>query len=532
MIYGRENIKVGGYIRLSKEDEKAGQSTSVISQNTIIEDECRKRNLILADVYIDDGWSGTNFDRPNWNRLLFDIKCGKINCVMVKDLSRLGRNYLMVGQLLEQDFPVDNVRFISISDDIDTAQKEIDSDSLLSLKNCINEFYPASTSKRTKEVLYAKSSRGEYLVNTAMYGYKKSASAINQLEIDEQVSHNVVRIFEMLVYQNYGVWKIAKVLEEDRILKPSAYQAQIKGNPLPPNPYKWTATTVHKIIHNRCCIGDLVYGKKKKLSFKVNKRVSLGVADCIVVENVHDPIIPLELWEQAQNRIVARKQPKRDGQVNIFSGLIFCEDCGSAMSLNQRSNSTRIVQFLNCGGYKRKKMCTSHYIKYDILYEKIRTDIRDLFSIIGEDDSKSEAILLDYIISNQKATDSDAIEQLNATEKRLSELDMMLASIYEDKISGALPASQFQKMLEKITSEQNHLDGIKSNLANMVQINNHDPHIEARKFLKAAKEYLSCESLSYEMLSRLVHKIQIGERYIQDGVEQQNITITYKFMQI
>lgn len=354
------------YIRLSKEDGDKEESDSVGNQRRLLtEYVAKKEDLILYDTYIDDGFSGTNFRRPSFQRMIEDIESGKVNCVIVKDLSRFGRDYIETGRYLERVFPDLGVRFISISDGIDSLKQVYDM--LLPIKNIFNEQYARDISKKVQTAVKTKQKAGEFIGSFTSYGYKKSPTDKNKLIIDEYAANVVRRIFSMYI-QGYGKQRIAMILNSEGILCPSEYK-KINGlnynNPkrLKSTTY-WSYTTINSILNKEIYIGNMVQGTRYQRMRGKQKKVPKN--QWIIVKNTHEPIIDMETWNKVQ-LLLKRRTRKLDLETNknIFAGFLKCGDCGRSMTkmIYKNKDGTRVFDFY-CGTYRRHENSIVHHIGY------------------------------------------------------------------------------------------------------------------------------------------------------------------------
>ena len=348
-------FNVAVYIRLSREDGDKEESDSVGNQRKLLAGYMNKQDdFILYDVYIDDGFTGTNFNRPAFKRMLKDIKAGKVNCVIVKDLSRFGRDYIDTGRYLERDFPEMGVRFISVTDSIDSMKQAYDM--LLPIKNIFNEQYARDISKKVQTAVKTKQEAGEFIGAFTSYGYKKSPVDKNKLVIDEYSADVVRKIFSLYI-QGYGKQKIAKLLNEEGILCPSEYKRAMGLNYHNPNRLEsttyWSYSTINSILHREMYVGNMVQGTKHQRMRSKQKK--MAKEDWIIVEDTHEPIIDKETWEKAQSLLHKRtRELDLETNKNIFAGFVKCGDCGRAMAKNmwRRADGSKTYS-LYCGTYKR-----------------------------------------------------------------------------------------------------------------------------------------------------------------------------------
>lgn len=523
-----QNYIAACYCRLSKEDELDGSSISIETQQKILGDYCEHHHIIIYDYYIDDGWSGTNFQRPSFNRMLGDIELGKINMVVVKDLSRFGRNYIETGHFLENYFPEKNVRFVAVGDNVDT-QNEYDYDDLIiPIRNLFNQAYPADISKKIRQAFKTKALCGEFFGAYAPYGYKKSKANKNILEVDAEASETVVHIFKLVAYEGYGYKKLSKKLRKDKILMPSAYRAKCEGKPIGDNPYNWNAISLKLILNNQVYLGRMVNAKTRKISFKNKKIVKVPQEDWIVVENTHPPIISMQLWNDAHKKLNGRKRVCNTGETHMFAGLVYCDSCGSTLSMAHNGSGHKV---LSCTRYKQKgrDMCSCHYIRYDDLYKVVLNDIKSHIAQLNIDEKAFTArVKKQHDALN--GTDTDKIEKrIHEYEEQQEEYDKRFYTLYNDRLTGLLPEDKFTMLSKRIESEQqevkSHIDALNSQLDDC---KNEESKIQ--RFLDILREIEDLNSLDKVLLNKLIDKIIVSEREIADGKRLQNIEIYYKFI--
>ena len=424
-------FNVAIYIRLSREDGDKEESDSVGNQRKLLMDFVNKHeDFLLYDIYIDDGFTGTNFNRPDFQRMIADIENQKVNCVIVKDLSRFGRDYIDTGRYLERVFPELGVRFISVTDNIDSLEHVYDM--LLPIKNIFNEQYARDISNKIQATVKSKQKAGEFIGAFTSYGYKKSPANKNQLIIDEYASEVVKRIFNMYV-QGIGKQSIAKILNSEGILCPSEYK-QLNGenykncNRLEKTSY-WTYSTINSLLKNEVYIGNMVQGKKHQRMR--SKQRPVEKEKWIRVENTHEPIIDRLTWDKAQ-KLLTKKHRDIDLETNknIFAGFIKCGDCGRAMMKNfwRRADGSKSYSFY-CGTYKRsgKQYCTPHTLPFQVLNDIV---LGDLKQIIHSVDNLQE-LVKQHSFTTTKIKKSTDIE-LKKLQTELARIKKLKKSIYED----------------------------------------------------------------------------------------------------
>jgi len=371
------NWKVAAYLRLSKEDNDKMESNSIVSQREIIESFLSKNSdLELVDYYIDDGYSGTNFKRPDFERLLLDMKNKKINCIIVKDLSRFARNHIEADMYIENIFPALNIRFISVTEKIDSFKNPDLMDSLIvPFKNLLNDAYAKDISKKVRSALTAKRLNGEFIGSFATYGYMKHPRYKNKLIIDEEASKNVVEIFEGII-NGKTPQEIANELNKNEILTPALYKrkAETKDNDTNMNK-KWDAKMINKILKDRIYIGDLIQGKRKVENYRTHKLINTKEDEWIITQNHHKPIITEDKFNEVQEMLKKNKCARSNKEKDIFYGFLRCSDCGDSCTLRKSKDK----EYYYCTSYVRSSSCTNHSIRKDKLIEKVLKELNDKF---------------------------------------------------------------------------------------------------------------------------------------------------------
>ena len=456
--------EVGMYCRLSKDDGTDNESASIATQKSILTDYVKKQGWHLAKTYVDDGYSGTNFQRPSFQNMIKDIESGLINCVITKDLSRLGRNYLDCGLYLEVFFPEHNVRYIAVNDGVDTLNKS--AMDITPFRNILNEMYSADVSVKIKSAYRARFQQGKFMGTTAPYGYVKDPADHNHLLIDDKVAHVVREIFDLALAGN-GIAKIRKHINKQHILRPAAYAAEQGATGYEryfeeneENRYIWSENSVRGILRSPIYAGNLAGYKRIAANMKSKKRPSKLPEEWEVIPDTHEGIVTQEEFDTVQQLITSRRLPENKGGFeNIFAGVIKCADCGyamRAMSANRRKRPDIIdcVQY-SCNNYGRygNIMCTAHSIEARDLFNAVLTDINRFADMAVNDEKAVRAIekrLTETDQSKAKALEKEQ-RKLN---KRLAELDRLFSSLYEDKVMERITERNFEMMSGKYQKEQ------------------------------------------------------------------------------
>lgn len=444
--------KVGVYIRLSKEDSnKKEESESIINQRNLIKSYLKRNNLEIESEYVDDGYSGTSFDRPAFNKMISDIENKKINMVITKDLSRLGRDYIQSGYYLEQYFPLKKVRYVSILDNIDTSIDSTNND-IAPFKSLFNDMQSKDTSRKIRSILRNKKEQGLFLGSSSSYGYKKSIHDKHKLVIDEYASIIVKKIFTLAVNGKSNK-EICEILNKDNIKTPIEYKNNTYNNK------KWSPSTIHNILSNRIYTGDMVQGTQAKLSYKSKKRIFLSSNQWIIVENSHEPIISKEVFELV-NKNKTRTKTKRNKL--LLEGLIYCNECNSILGVRvDGRNKNNIHHTINCNNFLRHKSCTSHFMIYQTLEKEILKTINTKLSNVDIN----------------KITERISFNKNSCTNKdKINELNNRLISIYEDKCKGIIDDDMYKILCKRIEEQKKYIsiedDDKKNNSINKLEINN------------------------------------------------------------
>lgn len=515
------------YMRLSKEDEGSGESSSIATQRKMLHAFATENNFRVYDEYIDDGVSGTTFDRPGFIRMIADIEAGRINLVITKDLSRLGRDYISTGNLTEIYFPSKGVRYIAINDGYDSENAYTD---IAPFKNVINEMYARDTSKKIKSSFAVKMKAGEYISSFAPYGYKKDPKNKNHLMIDDEAAPIVQQMFDLAASGN-SPKEIARMFNNQGILTPAEYRYAKKAYVDLDNPSKrkeWTSSMICKMLKNITYIGDLAQGKTSKISFKSQITVSKPAEDWYVVKDTHDPLISRETFDLVRNRSITRRNASKDKFENIFSGIAKCMDCGRNMS----STGTRkkgSVANLACGGYKLygKSKCSNHFIDYETLYHIVLQEIHSQICLSKEEKND---IIKELEEKSEDRTNKKNVEikrKIQSLALRERELDLIFSKLYDDNISGKLNNDSFDRLLTAYQSEEKQIKEKSELLVKQAKDNEKSLH---KNFLMCIEDVTEVKELSRELLHQLVDRIEIGQgTYDEKKRKHQVIKIYYKF---
>lgn len=512
-------FNVAIYIRLSREDGDKEESDSVGNQRKLLAEYiAKKEDFILYDVYVDDGYSGTNFNRPSFQRMIADIKDGKVNCVVVKDLSRFGRDYIDTGRYLERYFPEMGVRFISVTDGIDSMKQAYDM--LLPIKNIFNEQYARDISKKIQATVKSKQKAGEFIGAFTSYGYKKSPADKNKLVIDDYAASVVRRIFSLYI-QGYGKQKIAKLLNAEGVLCPAEYK-KVNGenykncNRLESTTY-WSYSTINSILHREMYVGNMVQGTKHQRMRSKQKK--MPKEEWIVVENTHEPIIDKATWEKAQALLQKRtRELDLETNKNIFAGFVKCGDCGRAMAKNmwRRADGSKTYS-LYCGTYKRngKQYCTPHTLPMAVLEDIV---LGDLKAIVDNVDNLKELVQSQSFTASKVKRIADT--ELSKIKAELERVKRLKKSIYEDYREELISKEEFLSYREDYLKKE-ELYSKQIEALEEKKNDNVTEDVFETPWLKRLLELKDIEALDRDIVVEMISEIKV--------YENRKIKITYNF---
>lgn len=529
----QQHYKAALYCRLSVDDGNFGESVSIETQKILLEQYCKDHKITDYKFYCDDGCSGTNFDRPSFKKMLSDIDEGKINLVIVKDLSRFGRNYVEAGMYVQR-FTDSNIRFIAADDNYDSL---VNSDDLLfPIKNVVNEMYARDVSKKTKAAKKAKARDGQFIGSKAPFGYKIDPNDRHHLIVDEPAAQVVKRIFR-LASEGVGYNKMAKIFREEKVLTPIAY-----FNLNNPDYFKsdywrkefdWHVTSIRAILNNEVYLGKLVYGKQRNKSMKSKEKVRNPKEDWIVVENCHEPIITQELWDTVHKILNAKHRPAKAGEVQMFAGLLYCSDCGHCLTYSQKQRKDGSYHgAYSCWMYKThgKEYCASHYITFDTIYELVLIDIqRNLFQYRKNTDKFKLILSRKYQSDSQKQAEQITLEY-EQKQKRCEELDKIISRLYEDNVLGRIGDERYESMSQSYELEQVEIKKALPILKSKIDELKRQSDC-ADNFINVIKKYTIIDKLDAAILNELIDKIVVHHKeQAEDGRTFQQIEIYYRFV--
>ena len=516
------------YVRLSRDDDNEGDSNSIAHQIEILKKYAKERGITSYKIYKDDGYSGTSFNRPGFQEMLADIEAGLVSMVIVKDMSRFGRNYLEVGLYTEIRFPELGVRFIAVNDGVDS-DNPFDND-FTPFRNIINEWYAKDTSKKIRAVFKTKGMSGKRLSTQAPYGYLRDTEG--NLSIDPETAP-VVRLIFQLAAEGNGLGKIARRLRELEIITPGTLAYQRSGRTDrydPDHPCIWNVSTIVHILDNRDYLGHTVNFKTSKVSYKSKRVVENPVEKQAVFENTHEALVSQETWEIVQKCRQNRHRPTRMGDMGLFSGLLYCADCGHALNLNRTKAWAREQDNYTCGLYKRKKgECTAHYIRAVVLEQLVLENLREVICFAREDTEAFVQQAMSHHMRAQMKEQEQDRRTLEQQERRITEIDGIIKRLYEDNISGKLTDERFSKMFTDYEREQADLRDSVEDLRRSVEACERQS-VNMDSFLKLVQKYTAPDKLFPELLRAFVEKIVVHAPDKSNGQRTQQIDIHYNFI--
>ena len=534
-----DETRAGIYVRLSRDDERFGDSMSIENQKLMLTDLCHKQGWQIVDVYSDDGITGLTFQRPGIQRMIEDARNGKINTVLVKDLSRFGRNYIEGGQIIEDLFPSLNIRLIAVNDGVDTAKNQ--NTDFIPIRNVFNEYYCKDISRKVKTARMASARQGNFQGANAPYGYRLDPDDRHRLLIDEESSVIVQRIFRMRADGRSHRY-IADTLNSEQIANPRDYYYQKKGKANPRvMQHNWNCTTISHILRNEVYIGNMVQFKTGTTSYKNHKLCSKPEETWIRCEHTHDPIISMELWEavQAQRKkeVTAntRQKKKADGEVPLFSGILRCADCGSVLNFSHPASRRKDGTSVRTNGYICQKYklggrsaCQSHWTAEKDLIRLIESDLAGFVQEMQTDESALRKRMITERNQTLSAEQKLLEQQKNQITARLIELDKLLGRLYEEMLLRELPREVLLDMSSRYNTEktekEEQLKILQARLEEYQKTVN-----DVENWLALLKEYMSGRELDTVLLHKLVKEIRVGQYTKINGVKHQEIEIIYCF---
>ena len=515
------------YCRLSQDDALDGESNSITNQKTLLSKYATEHGFRNIQFFVDDGYSGTSFQRPGFQEMMKYVEDYSVSTLIVKDLSRLGREYSYMGRLQDFIFPAYDVRFIAINDDVDSAKGEND---FAVFKNVFNDYYAKDTSKKIRATWQSKGRSGEHLTTIPPYGYKKDPENKKRWIVDEEAAAVVQKIFALCM-DGMGPTQIAKWLQENKVLSPVAYCYENDlptTSKRPTDPYKWATKTVVHILERLDYLGHTVNFKTSKQSFKSKKVLWNDPADWVIFENTQEPIIEESVFLIVQNIRKARRRPTKMGEMGMFSGLLYCAECGGKMYQCRATNFAENQKYFICSTYRKgKDLCTTHSIKNVVLHEIVLRNLREAISYVSEHEAE---FIQDAAESDMRDRDAEFVrkrETLAKADTRIAELDRIISRLYEDNVIGKLSDERFIKMSHDYELEQ-------SNLKSMAEVLRKDlkqqeqQKTNVKAFIAAVKKYTDLQELDAAVLRAFIDRIEVS--HVDKKSRTREITIVYNFI--
>lgn len=528
MIKQAENKITALYCRLSQDDGREGESNSISNQKEILAQYARANGFHNTMFFVDDGISGTTFDRPDFQRMQRMIENGEIGVVIVKDLSRFGRNYLDVGEYLEIKYPTLGVHFIAIQENVDTLKNT--GTEMMPFNNIFNEWYAAQTSKKIRAVWKSKADKGERIAAAIPYGYIKSQDDPKQWIIDEEAAKVVRYIFE-LTLEGLGPMKIARRLEDEQILSPTAYyleNGRKSSNDISARgKCAWSTTSVRHILENRQYTGCTVNFKTSLVSYKVHKTVYNPEEEWQIIPNTQEAIIDEDTFNRVQELRDSRRRNTATGRESLFSGLLYCADCKSKLYFCAAKSIKPEQEFHRCSAYKENRgSCSIHFIREVVLREAILELVKRVALFIQQ----YEAVFLYMYAKKHNITKEVNSRNMKATiernKRRIKELDKLIERIYEDNVLGKIPDARFSKMMASYEAEQNQLVTETAKAEESLKTMEQDK-VDLRAFLETIRQCTDIKELTPAIVNRLIRRIEVHNSEKVDGRKQVRLDVYF-----
>ncbi len=523
------------YERLSKDDELQGESNSISNQKEFLSNYARENGYINIKHYTDDGFSGRNFNRPAIKELIKDVEDGKVGTVIVKDMSRFGRNYLQVGFYTEILFAKKKVRFIAVTNNVDSDSENPNQNDFAPFLNIMNEWYAKDTSNKIKAVFLNRMNDGKRCSGSIPYGYNRLPNDKQTLVVDTIASKTVKEIFE-LAAKGKNPAEIARILTDKKVLIPAAYTLRYHpeqcNHKTTQDNCNWSNNTVRHILNGQEYLGHTVLRKTVATNFKTGERRNTTDDERLIFENTHEPIISQELWDKAHKFLIRRpRKPKQNEKQSIFSGFLFCADCGSRMSVQSyyHKNGEQYFSY-RCSHYGgRLNPCTNHHIRESVVNQLVIHSIKRILRRIIQDEKGFCEELKQKWQEKNKNKPILAQNEIISVQQRLNELDALITGLYENYITNILPERQYKALMIKYSSEQSELETKVNELQKIIESNESTP-IQTDKFIRAIKKYKEPLELTADMLNDLIDKIVIHEKTGDRSCRQQQIDIYFNFI--
>ena len=520
------------YCRLSQEDMQAGESESIQNQKLILQRYADEHHFFNTRFFVDDGFSGVSFEREGLQAMLREVEAGNVATVITKDLSRLGRNYLKTGELIEIIFPEYEVRYIAINDGVDTARED---NEFTPLRNWFNEFYARDTSKKIRAVKQAKAQKGERVNGEVPYGYIADPNDRNHLIPDPETAHVVKQIFALYV-GGARMCEIQDWLKENEILTVGELRYRRTGKSQHPRPqlnawYNWPDKTIYDMLTRKEYLGHTITGKTYKVSYKSKKTKKNPEEKQYFFPNTHEPLIDEETFDLAQKRIATRNRPTKVDEIDIFSGLLFCGDCGYKMYLMRGAKTLERKHAYTCGNYRNRArndfVCTTHYIRKSILSEIVLADLQRVLSYVKEHEQDFIQTANEYNAQSAKKALASQQKELDKAELRMKELNLLFRKLYEDNALGKLSDEQFAFLTSGYDDEKKTLTRRIAELTEQINAAT-ERNSDVKRFVALVRKYTEINELTYENVHEFIDRILIHELDRENNTRK--IEIFYSFV--
>ena len=532
-------IFVAIYLRLSRDDQKGNaESMSIANQRDMLMSYCKERGWIIYDIYVDDGYTGTNYDRPGFKRMIEDIETGHINVVLTKDLSRLGRNYVITGQYTDFFFPEHGVRYVAVNDSYDSDKDDND---IAPFKNILNEMYAKDISKKVRSARATSAKQGKFMGSKPPFGYIKSSENKYQLVIDPPAAEIVKRLYREFANGESGR-NIAARLNAEGVDTPAVYYFKQTGKRATrgDNYQQWGSATILQLLRNHVYIGDMVQGKRRVSSFKTKKRITISPEDWVIVENTHERIIDDYTWDCVRRRLpepkssVANTTIRRDGmgEVNMFSGMVRCADCGASMAFNRRSRKGGgEKRFYRCSRYANSgaRTCSMHMIDVEILDAVILHDIKHYAETAITDERRMLDRLIDFSNETRQSEVIAREQALRNADSRITFIENAGKRLFEEKVKGNISDSLFKQMLADYEREHAELSEQTIELRQQIQ-ENRNSKADIQRWMDLIKECAAIDTLDRATAYQLIDHVSVHEQCDECGIRTQTVDIKYNFV--
>ena len=513
------------YARLSQEDALDGDSNSIVNQKAVLSKYAADNGFTNPVFFIDDGVSGVTFDRPNFNRMIAEIEAGNVGTVIVKDMSRLGRDYLKVGYYTEIFFVERDVRYIAINDGVDSAKGDND---FTPFRNLFNDFYAKDTSKKVRAIKKAQGMAGEHLTKPP-YGYKVDPADKKKWIVDEEAAAVVKRIFDLCI-AGKGPMQIAKILKADKILTTKAYYAKQKGKLLPDNPYNWNENSIVGILERMDYCGHTVNFKSYSKSHKLKKRIPTTKEQQAIFRNTHEAIVEEAVFERVQELRANKRRPTKAERQGLFSGLVYCADCGSKLHFATCKSFNGRQDHYRCAKYKSNiGSCTAHFIREETLKTIVRQRIFDVTARFIENIMDFREMVYQQRFAEAEKKMRWQKKQLEQARKRIAELDRIFKRIYEDNINGIISHERFLKLSAEYEAEQKELTEKVKTEQQEVDIYEQNK-MDFDSFAAIIRKYVGITELTPTIVNEFIKKIVVHAPEKIDGKRFQKVDIVFNFV--